>query len=139
MRCRFQVSFHCAFPSSLRTCLINFQVCKLGVNNEATKFACPFQCLNFYCSIFVVQVEINNSMDEWNVPCPVVSQECLYFIELLIIIELWTFVYKRSSNIEMYLRTSLRSSSPIFELGNAIGKFATNLGHARWKVTWNRQ
>jgi hypothetical protein len=37
------------------------------------------------------------------------------------------------------LRILLRSSRPIYELGNVIGKFATNLGTARWKVTWNRQ
>ena len=38
----------------------------------------------------------------------------------------WTFVYKRSSNIAIHLRTLLRSSHPISELGNVIGKFATN-------------
>ena len=63
---------------------------------------------------------------------PVVSQEGLYFIELVsTVIKLWTFVYKRSSNTEMFLRTSLRSSHPIFKLGNVIGKFATNLGPAK--------
>jgi hypothetical protein len=41
-------------------------------------------------------------------------------------------VYKQSSNIEMYLQTFLRSSQSISELGNVIGKFATNL-------TWNRE
>ena len=39
-------------------------------------------------------------------------------------------------NIEMYLRTSWRTSQPIFKLENVIGKFETNLGLARWRVTW---
>jgi hypothetical protein len=38
---------------------------------------------------------------------------------------------KQSSNTEMNLRTLLRSSHPISELGNVIGKFATNLGTMR--------
>jgi hypothetical protein len=37
---------------------------------------------------------------------------------------------KQCSNTEMNLQTLLRSSRPISELGNIIGKFATNLGTA---------
>jgi hypothetical protein len=39
----------------------------------------------------------------------------------------WTFVYKLSSNSEMYLQTLLWSLCPISKHGNVIGKFATNL------------
>jgi hypothetical protein len=46
--------------------------------------------------------------------------------------------YTRSSNIEMNLRTLLRSSRPISELGNLFGMYAINLGSARWKMTWNQ-
>jgi hypothetical protein len=61
---------------------------------------------------------------------PVVYQEGLYFIELIIACEhLFT---NEVQNIEMNLRILLRSSRPIYELGNVIiGKFATNLGTAR--------
>ena len=49
----------------------------------------------------------------------------------------WTFVNKRSSNVQMYLRTLLRSSSSILKLVHVIDKFATNLGATCWKVTRN--
>ena len=54
--------FNARFPSSLQTCQLRFQVQKLGVN-FATKFASTFQCLNYCKQMFVVQVEINNSME----------------------------------------------------------------------------
>ena len=65
----------------MQTCQLRFQVQKLGVN-FATKFASTFQCLNYCEQMFIVQVEINNSMES-----PVGYQEGLYFIELVIIME----------------------------------------------------
>jgi hypothetical protein len=63
---------------------------------------------------------------------PVVYQEGLYFIELVIIIIAYEHLFTNEvQNIEMNLRILLRSSRPIYELGNVIGKFATNLGTAR--------
>jgi hypothetical protein len=91
-----------------------FQVQKLGVN-FATKFASTFQCLNYCEQMSVVQVEINNSMESsWSsgLPRRFVFRWIGYYYGV------WTFVYKRSSNIEMNLRTLLRSSRPISELGN---------------------
>ena len=41
-----------------------------------------------------------------------------------------TFVNKRSSSVQMYLRTLLRSSRSILKLAHVIDKFATNLGPA---------
>jgi hypothetical protein len=117
----FKSLFNTRFPSSLQTCQLPFQVRKLDVN-FATKF--------------IVQVEINNSMESsWSngLPRSFVFQWIGYYYWV------WTFVYKQSWNIEMYLRTLLRSSRPICEHGNVIAKFATNLGPARLKVTWNRQ
>jgi hypothetical protein len=102
----------------------------------STKFASTSQYLNYCKQMFIVQVEINNSMESsWSsgLPRRFVFHWIGYYYRV------WTFVYKRSSNIEMNLRTLLRSSRPIFKLGNVIGKFATNPRTARWKVTWNRQ
>jgi hypothetical protein len=77
--------------------------------------------------MFIVQVEINNSMESsWSSGLP--RRFVFHWIGYYYWV--WRFVYKRSSNIEMYLRTLLRSSRPIFKLGNVIGKFATNLGPA---------
>jgi hypothetical protein len=69
----------------------------------------------------------------------VYPEEGLYFIELVIIIEYEHLFTNEVQKIEMYLRTLLRSSRPIFKIENVIGKFETNLGPACWKVTWNRQ
>jgi hypothetical protein len=131
----FKSLFNARFPSSLQTCQWRFQVQKLGVN-FATKFASTFQCLNYCKQMSIIQVELNNSMESsWSSGLP--RRFVFHWIGYYYWV--WTFVYKRSSNIEMNLRTLLRSSRPIPELGNVIGKFATNLGNARWKVTWNRQ
>ena len=82
---RFIRKFNARFPSSLQTCQLRFQVQKLGVN-FATKFASTFQCLIYCKQMFIVQVEINNSMESsWY--GPVGYQEGLYVIELVIIIE----------------------------------------------------
>jgi hypothetical protein len=129
----FKSLFNARFPSSLQTCQLRFQAQKLGVN-FATQFASTFQCLNYCKQMFIVQVEINNSTERsWSSGLP--RRFLFHWIGYYYWV--WTFVivYKRSSNIEMYLRTLLRSSRPISELGNVIGKFATNLGPARWKVT----
>jgi hypothetical protein len=124
----FKSLFNARFPSSLQTCQLRFQVQKLGVN-FATKFASTSQCLNYCKEMFIVKVENLKLTIQWKV---LVFHWIGYYW-------VWTFVYKRSSNIEINLRTLLRSSPPISELGNVIGKFATNLGTARCKVTWNRQ
>jgi hypothetical protein len=114
--------------SQVRCKLVNyvFQVQKLGLN-FATMFASSFQCLNYCKQMFIVQVEINNSMESsWSSGLP--RRFVFHWIGYYYWV--WTFVYKRSSNIEMNLQTLLRSSRPISELGNVIGKFATNLGTA---------
>jgi hypothetical protein len=104
-----------AWPSSLQTakfianCQLTFQVQKLGAETSQHLF----------------QVEINNSMQSsWSSGLP--GRFVFHWIGYYHWV--WTFVYKRSSNIEMNLQTLLRSSRPISELGNVIGKFATNLG-----------
>jgi hypothetical protein len=79
----FKSLFNARFPSSLQTCQLRFQVQKLGVN-FATKFASTFLRLNYCKQKFIVQVEINNSMESSG---PVGYQEGLYFFELVIIIE----------------------------------------------------
>jgi hypothetical protein len=115
----FKSLFNARFPSSLQTCQLRFQVQKLGVN-FATKFASTFQCLNYCKQRFIVQVQINNSMESsWFRGLPRRFVFGYYYW-------VWTFVYKRSSNIEINLRTLLRSSRSISEFGNVIGKFATN-------------
>ena len=116
-----------------------FQVrCKLAnyVSKFGNWFGRTFQCLNYCKQMFIVQVEINNSMESsWSSGLP--RRFVFHWIGYYYWVS--TFVYKRNSNIEMNLRTFLRSSRPISELANIIGKFATNLGTAHWKMTWNRQ
>jgi hypothetical protein len=123
----FKSLLNARFPSSLQTCQLRFQVQKLGAN-FATKFASTFQCLNYCKQMFIAQVEINNSMESsWSNGLP---RFVLHWIGYYYWV--WTFVYKRSSNIEMNLRALFRSSRPIPELGNVIGKFATNLDLTRF-------
>ena len=109
-----------------------FPSSKIGreLRNKVRIYTSTFQCLNYCKQMFIVQVEINNSMESsWSSGLP--RRFVFHWIGYYYWV--WTFVYKRSSNIEMYLRTLLRSSRPIFKLGNVIGKFATNLGPACWK------
>jgi hypothetical protein len=83
----------------------------LGVN-FATKFASTFQCLNYCKQMFIVQVEINNSMESsWcsRLPRRVVFYWIGYYYWV------WIFVYKRSSNTEMKLQTLLRCSQQTWE------------------------
>jgi hypothetical protein len=127
----FKSLFNVRFPSSLQTCQLRFQVQKLGVN-FVTKLSSTFQCLNYCKQMFIIQVESNNSMESsWSSGLP------RRFVFHWIGYYYWvgTFVYKRSSNIEMNLQTLLQSSRPISELENVIGNFATNLGTAHWKVS----
>jgi hypothetical protein len=92
--------FNARFPSSLQTCQLHFQVQILGVN-FATKIASTFQCLNYCKRLFIVQVEINNSMESsWSSGLP--RRFVFYWIGYYYWV--WTFVYKRSSNIEMKFR-----------------------------------
>ena len=66
----FKSLFNARFPSSLQTCQLRFQVQILGVN-FATKIASTFQCLNYCKQMFIVQVEINNSMESsWSSGLP---------------------------------------------------------------------
>jgi hypothetical protein len=92
--------FNARFPSSLQTCQLRFQVQILGVN-FATKIASTFQCLNYCKQMFIVQVEINNSMESsWSSGLP--RRFVFHWIGYHYWV--WTFVYKRSSNIEMKFR-----------------------------------
>jgi hypothetical protein len=84
------------FPSLLPN---KFPSSEIGreLRNEVRKFISMFELL--VSQMFIVQIEINNSMESsWSSGLP----RRLYFIELVIIIELCTFVFKRSSNIEIY-------------------------------------
>ena len=85
----FKSLFNVLVSSSLQIYQIRFQVWKLGVN-VTKKFASSFQCLNFYCKpMFIVQVETTELtiQCQWKVLGPVVYQEGLYFIELIIACE----------------------------------------------------
>jgi hypothetical protein len=59
------------------------------------------QCLNYCKRLFIVQVEINNSMESsWSSGLP--RRFVFHWIGYYYWV--WTFVYKRSSNIEMKFR-----------------------------------
>ena len=98
----FKSLFNTRFPSLLQTCQVCFQVQKLNVN-FTTKFTSRFQCLNYCKQMFIVQVEINNSMERsWSSGLPW-RRFVFYWIGYYYWV--WTFVYKRRSNIEMNLQT----------------------------------
>jgi hypothetical protein len=131
---RFQVTFQRAVPKFVANLPITFPSSEIGreLRNKVRKFISMFELVNkrSYSIIITNSMKYKPSWQaHWTKNFPL---NCKFQLEL------WTFVYN-SSNIEMFLRTLLRSSRPIFELGNVIDKFATNLGTALWKVTWNRQ
>jgi hypothetical protein len=136
--CRFQVTFQRAVPKFVANLPITFPSSQIGreLRNKVRNYIeMSFQCLNYCKQMFIVR--INNSMESsWSIRLP--RRFVFHWIGHYYWV--WTFdVYKRSSNLEMNLRTLMRSSRPISEIGNVFGKFATNFGTALWKVTWNRQ
>jgi hypothetical protein len=123
-RSLLSISSHFSTRGSQVRCKLANCVSKFEIGHELQQSSqVHFNVLNYCKQMFIVQVEINNSMESsWFSGLP--RRFVFHWIGCYCWV--WTFVYKRSSNIEMYLRTLWRSSHPIFKLGNVIGKFATN-------------